>query len=160
MVHPKQVRIAQKEIRIRGGPWKHRGTPDGRKGTNRKFEAAVEAGRVGQSTRPTATAATQRSLRRFRRNAPPEKRCCELGFAPGAPYGDAVAKTLYDSAINGRSSAAREIREGIEDRAAERLESAAPKIMNLHDVYDKAPAKRSEHAEIDSLPPTSPENID
>jgi hypothetical protein len=90
----------------------------------------------------------------------PEKRCSELGFAPGAPYGDAVAKTLYDSAINGKCAAAREIREGIEDRAAERLESAAPKIMNLHDVYDKAPAKRSEHAEIDSLPPTSPENID
>jgi hypothetical protein len=89
-----------------------------------------------------------------------EKRCSELGFAPGAKYGDAVAKTLYDSAINGRSSAAREIREGIEGRAAERLESAAPKIMNLHVVYDKAPAKRSEHAENDSLPPTSPENID
>jgi hypothetical protein len=89
-----------------------------------------------------------------------EKQCRELGFAPGTTYGDAVTKNLYDSAINGKCAAAREIREGIEGRAAERREATAPEIINLHVVCDKAPTKRREDAENDSSPPTSPETID
>jgi hypothetical protein len=88
-----------------------------------------------------------------------EKRCSELGFAPGATYGDAVTKTLYDSAINGRSAAAREIREGIEGRASERREVTTPGIVILRVIYDKAPKKRQVVAHSDMSAPTSPEEV-
>lgn len=89
----------------------------------------------------------------------PEKRCRELGLAPGSTYGDGVTKALYEMAMNGKRGAAREIREGIEGRTVERPEASGPGIATLHVVYDKAPTKRKVDAHGDTSAPTSPEDV-
>jgi len=88
----------------------------------------------------------------------PEKRCRELGLAPGSTYGDGVTKALYETAMDGRPGAAREIREGIEGRTAERPEVSANGIATFHVVYDQAPTKRRVDAHGDKSAPTSPED--
>jgi hypothetical protein len=89
----------------------------------------------------------------------PEKRCRELCLAPGSTFGDGVTKKLYEMAMDGRPGAAREIREGIEGRTAERPEVSTPGIATLRVVYDKAPMKRRGDAHPDTSAPTSPEDV-
>lgn len=89
----------------------------------------------------------------------PEKRCRELGLPPGSTFADGVTKTLYEMAMDGRPGAAREIREGIEGRTAERPETSAPGITTLHVVYDQAPTKRRVDTHGDTSAPTSPDDV-
>jgi hypothetical protein len=89
----------------------------------------------------------------------PEKRCRELGLALGSTFADGVTKALYDMAIDGRPGAAREIREGIEGRTAERPEVGAPGIATVHVVYHKSPTKRGVNAHDDTSAPASHEDV-
>ncbi len=53
----------------------------------------------------------------------PEKERIKRGLARGATYGDALVFDQFNAALNGRTEAAREIREAIEGKAAQRMET-------------------------------------
>lgn len=52
----------------------------------------------------------------------PEEERIKRGLARGATYGDALAFDQFNAALNGRTEAAREIREAIEGKAGQRME--------------------------------------
>jgi hypothetical protein len=52
----------------------------------------------------------------------PKKERSDLGLRKGATYGDAIAHAQFHSAIEGKTEAAREIREAIEGKATQRVE--------------------------------------
>lgn len=54
----------------------------------------------------------------------PKKECSDLGLRKGATYGDAIAYAQIHSAIEGKTEAAREVREAIEGKATQRVELA------------------------------------
>ena len=69
----------------------------------------------------------------------PEKDRIKLGLPKGATYGDAVALSVFESALKGRTDAAREIREAVEGKAGQRMEITEPekKDVQIHVVYDE-----------------------
>lgn len=56
----------------------------------------------------------------------PEKERLKRGLPQGATFGDALAFDQFNAALKGRTEAAREIREGIEGKAAQRKEISVP----------------------------------
>ncbi len=52
----------------------------------------------------------------------PKKERSDLGLRKGATYGDAIAHAQFHSEIEGKTEAAREIREAIEGKATQRVE--------------------------------------
>lgn len=78
----------------------------------------------------------------------PEERWRKLGLWPGATFGDAVVKSTFEAAIDGKYQAAREVREAIEsDVSLDQLEAAISPEVQLNVVYDKAPIKNKNYAE-------------
>src|SRR5712692_4887002 len=53
----------------------------------------------------------------------PEKRRIKHGLPKGATYGDALVLGVFKAAIEGRTDAAREIREAIEGKAPQRVDA-------------------------------------
>lgn len=69
----------------------------------------------------------------------PKKERSDLGLRKGATYGDAIAHAQFHSAIDGKTEAAREIREAIEGKATQRVElsgsdSGAPVTIGFYDT--------------------------
>ncbi len=73
----------------------------------------------------------------------PEEERIKRGLPRGATYGDALAFDQFNAALNGRTEAAREIREAIEGKAAQRISEPAKKDIRIRVVYDK-PKRASE----------------
>jgi hypothetical protein len=73
----------------------------------------------------------------FARKALPEELRMELDLANGAIYGEGLAKAMFDAAIKEKNvSAAREIRESIEGRAAQRRNPEGPQKFELVVTYE------------------------
>jgi len=60
----------------------------------------------------------------------PEEERLKRGLPRGATYGDALAFDQFNAALNGRTEAAREIREAIEGKAAQR-EISEPEMKQV-----------------------------
>jgi uncharacterized protein DUF5681 len=72
----------------------------------------------------------------------PEKERIKRRLARGATYADALALGQFNAALNGRTDAAREIREAIEGKAQQRLELANRRV-EIHVKYDDPPSDTS-----------------
>jgi len=68
----------------------------------------------------------------------PEKERIKRGLPMGATYGDALALGQFNAALNGRTEAAREIRESIEGKVSQReISEPAKKDICIRVVYDE-----------------------
>ncbi len=68
----------------------------------------------------------------------PEEERIKRGLPRDATYGDALAFDQFNAALNGRTEAAREIREAIEGKAAQReISEPAKKDIRIRVVYDE-----------------------
>ena len=83
------------------------------------------------SGRPRKRAISDRYAERAETALPEEERV-KRGLPSGATYGDALAFDQFNAALNGRTEAAREIREAIEGRAAQRMEISEPVKKDVH----------------------------
>jgi hypothetical protein len=73
----------------------------------------------------------------FAREALPEELRIELALGNGATYGKGVVKAMFDAAIKEKNvSAAREIRESIEGKAAPRRNPEGPQKFELVVTYE------------------------
>ena len=77
----------------------------------------------------------------------PEEERLKRGLPSGATYGDALALDQFNAALNGKTEAAREIREAIEGKAGQRMEISEPekKDVQIHVVYDKPKGRAPEN---------------
>jgi hypothetical protein len=78
---------------------------------------------------------SQRYLR-FVERPLPERERKKLGLWKGATWGDALVFQQYNSALQGRSEAAREIREAIEGKSDEGIFSSADRQVEIRVVWD------------------------
>jgi hypothetical protein len=157
-IHPKHGRIDRWTFEQKGAggnTGKHRMSGKGRIENLKPPWKPGESGNLGG--RPRKRPISDRYAA-FAEMPLSEKRCRELGLAPGSTLADGATKTLFEMAMDGKPWAAREIREGIEGRTAERPEISDPGIVTIHVVYDKAPKKPRVDAPGDTSPPTSPED--
>ncbi len=69
----------------------------------------------------------------------PQKERIKRGLPMGATYADALALGQFNAALNGRTEAAREIRESIEGKVSTREISELPakKEITIHVKYEK-----------------------
>ncbi len=74
----------------------------------------------------------------------PEEERLKRGLPRGATYGDALAFDQFNAALNGRTEAAREIREAIEGKAAQReISEPGKKDIEVHVRYEDPKPKNS-----------------
>jgi len=111
-------------------------TPDGRKGRPENLRPPWKPGESGNPAgRPKLRPISDRydSLAEM---PLPEARRLELGLREGATNADALAKRIFDAAIDGRLPAAREVREAIEGKSNRRTEPMGPREVTIHVLYE------------------------
>src|SRR5713226_7532672 len=68
----------------------------------------------------------------------PEKDRIKHGLPKGAMYGDALVLSMFKAAIEGRTDAAREIREAIEGKAPQRVDAGPGRQeVTIRVLYDQ-----------------------
>ena len=83
----------------------------------------------------------------------PEEERVKRGLPRGATYGDALAFDQFKAALNGRTEAAREIREAIEGKAAQReISEPEKKEVRVHVSYEDRKPKDGSDGSVDRLP--------
>jgi|SRR5271155_1397045 len=74
----------------------------------------------------------------------PKELRLKLGLWKGATYGDAITKSVFDAALEGKCQATREIREGIEGRSNQRHETKDKGLITYQLVYEPPVTRRNE----------------
>ena len=90
----------------------------------------------------------------------PEDRCRKEGLKPGSTWGELIALRMFEAAAEGNVRAATEIREAIEGKAGQRLETSGTekREVEIHVVYDQEKRDRSvrETEQVDGLAKAQP----
>jgi hypothetical protein len=98
------------------------------KGAPYRFKPGVSGNPGG---RPKKRAISDRYLELAEQELP-EKYRIKYGLPEGATFGDALAVVMFEAALAGKAEAAREIREAIEGKTAQRQETIDPESRDVN----------------------------
>ena len=104
------------------------------------------------SSGPPANLLISGSYAKLAQKALPEADRIALGLAEGATYNDGVAMVLFGAAMKGNVPAARELREGIEGRANQRLKPVGAESFEVVVTWEQPPLSQMLPADSPDAP--------